>query len=184
MEDTTASLGIDKSVTVYHGSIYAFNKIDVRKGKPYKDFGQGFYVTYNRSHAVNLALRNKKLEQKFGRNCSAYLYTFEMSLLNINRFKVKHFLEADIEWLRFVITNRKSKGSSHNHDIVIGPTADDDTMVVINAYLDELYGEVDSVDAMKTLLKFIKPDVLPKQVYFATDESTSILTLKGAAQTL
>ena len=27
---------------LYHGSIYEFDKIDVNRGKMYKDFGKGF----------------------------------------------------------------------------------------------------------------------------------------------
>ena len=29
---------------LYHGSIYKFDKIDVNRGKMYKDFGKGFYA--------------------------------------------------------------------------------------------------------------------------------------------
>ena len=172
------------TATVFHGSTHLFDAIDVKMGKPYKDFGRGFYVTYKRSHAANLALRNKKLEQKYNRDCNAYLYTFEMSLEHIDNFNLMNFREASPDWLKFVLANRKSKHCAHNYDIVMGPTANDDTMTVLNAYLDGLYGEVDSDEALQILMKFIMPDVLPRQAFFATTKSVSILTRKGDVEIL
>ena len=31
-------------ITLYHGTTHDFTVIDVQKGKPFKDFGQGFYL--------------------------------------------------------------------------------------------------------------------------------------------
>jgi len=42
-------------VLVYHGTTSLFDDIEVSKGKPYKDFGKGFYVTRTYSHAESLA---------------------------------------------------------------------------------------------------------------------------------
>ena len=184
MKSFTGILSRLSAVTVYHGSTSLFDVIDVKMVKPYKDFGRGFYVTLKQSHAVNLAIRNKKLEQKYNRDCNAYLYTFEMSLEHIDCFNLMNFQEASPDWLKFVLANRKSKQCAHNYDIVMGPTANDDTMAVINAYLDGLYGEVGSDEALQILLKFIKPDVLPRQVFFATPESVSTLTRKGDVEIL
>ena len=50
-------------ITLYHGSTYDFVDIDLSKGKPFKDFGIGFYATENKDHAMRLALRNKKIEE-------------------------------------------------------------------------------------------------------------------------
>ena len=96
-------------ITVYHGTTYLFNEIDVAKGKPYKDFGRGFYVTENPNHAKNLALRNRKIEaEHYNRNVDAYLYTFEFDLMSAkNEFDVKEYKEADIIWMKFVLANRK-----------------------------------------------------------------------------
>ena len=37
---------------VYHGTTSLFDVIDVSLGKPYKDFGRGFYVTKSKDHAT------------------------------------------------------------------------------------------------------------------------------------
>ena len=172
-------------IIVYHGSVSLFDRIEVKKGKPYKDFGKGFYVTKNRSHAANLAQRNKLIEIKRGRrDIQAYLYTFELDETGAKDFKLKEFRDASLEWLQFVISNRRVRERTHDYDIVMGPTANDDTMSVINAYLDELFGDIGSMSALETLLKRIKPDVLPYQVYFACDEATELLTQRGEVEIL
>ena len=173
------------TIVVYHGSISPIEKIDVAKGKPYKDFGRGFYVTKSKTHASNLALRNKRIEiERFGRPCEAYLHTYEMDMLKLTGFNVKEFPDADLEWIQFVLANRKVRDRTHDYDAIIGPTANDDTMVVINAYLDGLYGEVDSESALNMLLKNIEAENLPVQIYFSKNESTALLIQKGQVEKL
>ena len=72
---------------VYHGSTTLFDAIDVNKGKPYKDFGRGFYVTENPNHAKNLALRNKKIEaERYNRNVNAYLRKYILRINPLSNF--------------------------------------------------------------------------------------------------
>ena len=162
-----------------------FDAIDVTKGKPYKDFGRGFYVTESRRHSSNLALRNKRIEiERYGRKCEAYLYTYELNISRLSGFNVKEFNDADLEWVQFVLANRKVRNRTHDYDAVIGPTANDDTMVVINAYLDEIYGKLGSDNALNTLLKNIEAENLPKQICFSTNESAGLLIPKGQVEKL
>jgi len=173
----------NQTTTVYHGTTSLFDNIEVSMGKPYKDFGKGFYVTRNYSHAASLAQRNKRLElERFKRKCEAYVYTYEMDLGMLSRFKVKEFMEADMEWMQFVLDNRKSRERAHEYDIVIGPTADDDTSTVLKAYFGGFYGDVGSEDAVLIALKMIEAEKLPPQVYFARNEATVILTQKGSVK--
>ena len=173
------------NITVYHGSTSLIDKIDVTKGKPYKDFGCGFYVTESRYHATNLALRNKRIEiERYGKSCEAYLYIYDMDTDKLSGFNVKKFLDADFEWAQFVLMNRKSRNHTHDFDVVIGPTANDDTMVVLNAYLDGLYGDIDSDNALRTLLKNIEAEKLPEQIFFSNNKATEILIQKGQVEKL
>lgn len=172
-------------LTVFHGTTSLIDKIDVTKGKPYKDFGRGFYVTESRNHASNLALRNKRIEfERYGNVCQAYLYKYYMDISKLSGFNLKIFPDADFEWLQFVINNRRTRERAHNYDVVIGPTANDDTMAVINAYLDALYGEIGGDDALKTLMKYIEPDKLPQQIYFSCNVAASVLIPKGLVEEL
>ena len=177
--------GTSLELTVYHGTTSFFKTIDVTKGKPYKDFGRGFYVTESKSHASNLALRNKRIEkERYGNLCEAYLYRYKIKMAKLSGFRIKEFPNADFEWLQFVISNRRVRDRTHNYDVVIGPTANDDTMVVINAYLDALYGEIDGEDALRTLLRNIKPDKLPRQIFFSRGEAADLLVREGQVEQL
>jgi len=171
----------NQTAIVYHGTISLFDNINVSMGKPYKDFGKGFYVTRTYSHAASLAERNKRLElERFRRRCEAYVYTYEMDLEMLSHFKVKEFTEADMEWMQFILDNRRTRERAHEYDIVIGPTADDDTSTVLKAYFGGFYGDVGSDDAVLIALKMIEAEKLPPQVYFAQNETTEILKQKGS----
>jgi hypothetical protein len=75
-------------IVVYHGSTSLIETIDVSKGKPYKDFGRGFYVTQDYTHAKNLAARNKRLElERYG-----FLHKFSSG------FNVKRGLKAFLQY--------------------------------------------------------------------------------------
>jgi hypothetical protein len=172
-------------VLVYHGSTSLLAQIDVKKGKPYKDFGRGFYVTKLKPHAEKIALRNRRIEEeRYTKHGEAYLHTYELDLSDLTIFRIKEFISADLEWLRFVLANRKSRERIHDYDVVIGPTANDDTMVVINAYLDGIYGKIGSDDALKALLKNIEAEKLPGQIFFSNQNAADLLVQKGQAVTL
>ena len=181
-ENQNSNPATKNKILVYHGTTSLFDTIDVSMGKPYKDFGKGFYVTRTYSHAANLAKRNKRLEQeRFGHKCEAYIYTYEIDLQMLKNFHVKDFVETDIEWMQFVLANRKSRERVHKYDILIGPTADDDTSTVLNAYFGGFYGDVGSDGAISTAIRMIEADKLPPQIYFASNKATAILTQKGQA---
>ena len=170
-----------KNIKVYHGSTYLFEVIDVSKGKPYKDFGRGFYVTENFNHAKTLAIRNKMIEtEQYNRDINAYVYTFEFDLISTKKnFNIKEFKDADLTWMEFVLANRKVRDRSHNYDVVSGPTADDDTSIVLKAYFGGLYGDIGSTSAIETALRLIEADKLPPQIYFSNNSATKFLTQKG-----
>ena len=171
----------DNMVVVYHGSTVAFDEIDVTRGKPYKDFGRGFYVTRVWSHAESLAVRNREFEiRRFGRSCSAYIHTF---LLDLDRamkeLKFFEFKKADVEWMRFVLANRDTRARAHDFQMIVGPTANDDTSAVLKAYFGGFYGDVGSTHAIETALRFIEGDNLPPQIYFADNRVRDFLRRDG-----
>jgi hypothetical protein len=93
-------------ITLYHGSIYEFDKIDVNKGKSFKDFGIGFYTSRDENHAMRLALRNKQIEdRRFNKYhkkkfTTPWLYTYEIDLCELDKLGVKEFKKADREWVK------------------------------------------------------------------------------------
>jgi hypothetical protein len=173
---------LSEVITLYHGSTANFDKIDIKVGRPYKDFGQGFYCTENRSHAVSIAVRNYYIElskMKTHNNravtLNKWLYTYEFLRSKLSSLSVKVFDEADKDWLQFVSENRRSVVPIHNFDIVIGPTANDRTNAAIQLYFSGGYGKVGTDRAMEILLEVLMPDNLPPQTFFATERAVSLL---------
>ncbi|MDR1481763.1 MAG: DUF3990 domain-containing protein [Synergistaceae bacterium] len=73
---------MSQTIKLYHGSIHDFNEIDLSRGKPFKDFGRGFYTTRNRDHAVGIAYRNREIllsrlqEAGIKSDVKRWLYTY------------------------------------------------------------------------------------------------------------
>lgn len=157
---------------LYHGSINDFSEIDVNKGKGYKDFGRGFYATAEQWHAEAIAKKSIKIalqrNARLGINteCTAYRYNFDFNA-NYNNLNVKIFTAADIEWVKFIVFNRKNRYTMHNYDIVIGPTADERTTDIIDNYRNSLNSDEDYYD----LLRDLKPEIYPKQYFFASSRA-------------
>ena len=106
-------------LTLYHGTTHDFTAIDVRKGKPFKDFGQGFYLAESYERTRNIAIRNSMIEESRLRvigdetELPVFVYVYEFDLLEMNRLNVKRFDAADREWLRFIIANRMNRTRQH-----------------------------------------------------------------------
>ncbi len=83
---------------------------------------------------------------------------------------VKVVETKDLEWLHFVLMCREKGGMPHDYDIVIGPTADDDTALCLKAYWDGLYGKVGSDAAKKILLNNLETENLGIQYYIGKQE--------------
>lgn len=172
--------------TLYHGTTEKFDIIDASQGKGYKDFGRGFYATARKEHAEAIARRNKKIKidrqnKIVKRNPNyrkeifeAYRYNLEFSE-NIEGLKVKVFKNADIEWVKFILMNRQSEFTCHEYDIVIGPTADEETTAIINSYEAALIKNNYSEAILKQLIAELKPEKLPKQYFFANKKATDTL---------
>lgn len=172
-------------ITLYHGTTYDFSDIDFRRGKPYKDFGQGFYATENRESAVDMALRNRDIEKRrlqrrgVTKEITPWVYTYELDEQELEKLSVKRFYKADKEWVLFVTENRTQSPHRHCYDIVIGPTANDRTNPTIQTYLNEGYGEVGSARAIEILIELLEPYNLPHQYFFGTQDAVNLLKLKG-----
>ena len=174
-------------ITLYHGTIYEFKKIDVTSGKWNKDFGRGFYASRDFHHAERLATRNRFIEEErfalhgVTKTVTPWLYTYEFDLDNLVTLNVKEFVAAEREWMRFVVLNResKSKKQEHEYDIVIGPTANDNTRAAIQTIVPITKGQVMSDRAIDALIALIEADNLPGQFFFGTQRAADLLRLTG-----
>lgn len=165
---------------LYHGTIFEIKKIDVTQGRGRKDFGKGFYIATAKSQAVGMmhkkyheALRRSR--NKSDANVQEHLYEIILDEEYIKTLNVKIFENADAEWLDFILLCREDGGTPHNYDVVIGPTADDDTMFCLRAYWDGLYGEVGSSEAKKILLGNLEPENLGIQYFVGKQDIADTL---------
>ena len=175
------------TITLYHGTIYEFDNIDVTEGKGNKDFGRGFYTSRDIHHAERLAVRNKRIEDErnalrgVNKQVTSWLYTYTFDVDDLAPLCVKEFSAADREWMRFVALNRenKSKNQLHEYDIVIGPTAIDNTRAAIQTVIPLSGGQVLSDKAVDALIALIEPDNLPWQFFFGTKRAADLLRFNG-----
>lgn len=62
--------------------------------------------------------------------------------------------------------------------IVIGPTADENTVTIINAYKEELLATNYAEDVLDSLINELEPENLPKQYFFGTSAAIEKLRFK------
>lgn len=142
-----------------------FDRIELSKCLPYKDFGKGFYLTTIRRQAMERAINKCNLEGAGTPTVLTYLFDEN----ELNKLNIKRFDSTNEDWARFIIENRnRQKSKKHNFDVVIGPVADDG--VIASVFLYETH-----VIDMKTLierLKFAQPNI---QYAFCTEKAIALL---------
>jgi len=150
---------------LYHGSYTAINVIDLKKSKPYKDFGRAFYLTKYYEQAKFWADRLGAEHKKEGIITE---FEFDDYAYEDENLKVLKFEEYSEQWLDFIIFNRSKQNPIHEFDIVEGPVADDAVTQQIYIYLEGKITKAAFLDE----LKFHKPT---HQIAFCTLESLQML---------
>lgn len=154
-------------MTLYHGSSVEVKEPRLLKIQRELDFGNGFYTTSDIEQAKRWASRTaKRLKQE-----KAYVSVYEISDDVMKSLNILKFAKSDVEWLRFVVKNRKGQIIENNYDIIIGSVADDQTAPVIDLFLDGMY---DEEEAIKRLL----PQKLKDQYVFKTEKAIKSLCFK------
>ncbi len=87
---------------LYHGSNMRVEKPDLQRSKPFKDFGQGFYLSDNYKQAEDLAI--VKVEQMRRGEAIVNEFDFDESVLSSGELSVKIFDDYSEECFR----NRKA----------------------------------------------------------------------------
>ncbi|MDR0858904.1 MAG: DUF3990 domain-containing protein [Oscillospiraceae bacterium] len=165
---------------LYHGTCETFSSIDLSKSAAKKDFGRGFYTTNDIEQARKFArLKAVRADRLLG-----YVYTFGFT--DNNDLKIRAFQSANEEWFDYVLWNRgfgQYASSSENNpaDIVIGPVADDAVGVVLNNFIDGVYGDLASPEAKATAVRLLLTQKLHNQVFFGTEAAINCLTITGVS---
>lgn len=125
-------------------------------------------------------MMNKKAREslrKSKNNVIKRIYTFKTNQKALDELNVKVFETADIEWLDFIIMCRKCRETPHNYDVVIGPIADDNTSYCLNAYMEGMYGNPNTIQAKRTLMYNLEVENLGTQVFIGTKKGLSLINL-------
>ena len=176
MKNLTLSWGNDK-INLYHGSGYVIENPDLTRGRGYKDFGKGFYLTSEKEQSEKFISNLFKKKDKRVINCinkHINIYSFQKNGLNILEFS-----EPNIEWFDTIINSRKNENNSLNYDVIIGPVADDDTTATINLFLVGAYGPTDNIDSKMITINLLKSQNLKNQYCFKSEYSLECLTFEG-----
>lgn len=168
---------------LYHGTISEIFHVDVTQGHGRKDFGKGFYMAVSKTQAIGMM--HKKYREAVRRNRNnlsntyrEYLYQIRIDTTFAKSLHMLYFQTADENWLNFVLMCREQNGIPHNYDFVVGPTADDDTLLCLKSYWDGLYGKIGSHDAKRILLKNLEPENLGIQYYVGKQDIADRLILE------
>ena len=139
---------------LYHGSYSNFDKIELSKGRKFKDFGQGFYTTKIESQARQWA---KNMSARFGSE-SGFVSVFDC---DENLFKNYNYLKFDKpteKWAYFIMNNRNSEFSDfksqinnqrNQFDIVEGPVANDNIAVVLDQFMMNMKSGTALIEALE-----------------------------------
>lgn len=155
---------------LYHGTVSEIQQVNVNLGRERKDFGRGFYMAVSKSQAVGMMHKKYReaVRRSRGKQENAFsekLYEITLNEKIISGLGIKVFDTADLQWLDFVLMCREKGGMPHNYDMVVGPTADDDTALCLKAYWDGLYGKVGSNAAKTILLNNLETENLGVQYF-------------------
>ena len=154
---------------LYHGSNVEVKKpkiLNVRRGL---DFGAGFYATSDLQQAQRWAKLTTNRRRTGAPTVSAYDFDYKNASQEI---KVIAFDKPNKDWLEFVSANRTCQYTGEKFDLVIGPVANDKTILTINDYIS---GAISS----ETALILLEPTKLSDQYAFLTHKALSFLRCEG-----
>ncbi len=154
---------------LYHGSNMSIGKIDLKRGRRGKDFGQGFYLSADQNQAQMMAERTVDREERGEATLTTYQFD-ENILSKPSDLKVKVFEGYSKEWAEFIMMNRRNKSEEpmHDYDIVYGPIADDKVGLQISRYQLQYI----PMEELIRQLSFIRPTF---QFFFGTERAIKLL---------
>lgn len=152
---------------LYHGSNVEVKEPILLKVQRELDFGKGFYTTSDMEQAARWAERTAKRRGE----SNAFVTVYEVNEDELKNIRLLSFDSPNVEWLNFVVKNRKGEYIAGDWDIISGPVADDQTAQVIDLYLDGLYDEEEAIRRFLT-------QKLKDQYTFKTLEAINLLKYK------
>lgn len=152
---------------LYHGTNVEFDRIDLTRSKPNKDFGQGFYLSDDINQAQEMA-QTKVDQLEIG---NPIVMSYDVDETKMNSLRLLRFDTYSEEWAKFILLNRNNpnREPAHDYDIVIGSIANDRVGVQLWKY------ETHNID-LPTLvrnLRYMKGVTI--QYFFGTENAIKLL---------
>lgn len=163
---------------LYHGSNVAIDEVNLEKCRPFKDFGQGFYLTTLLDQARAMARRTTERAGEGEPTVTSFFLPDDWEARGLRTLR---FVGPTQEWALFVTNNRNRRfadvsdslcNRDNKYDIVAGPVADDRIVASFQLYLDEFI----SLDELVERLRYRK---LSDQYSFHTARGIALLERRG-----
>ena len=164
---------------LYHGSNTDVKEINLAMCRPYKDFGQGFYLTSIKKQAEKMAERVARI---YGGSPILNTYEIDDSFMQREDLNIRDFgVETSEEWARFVRNNRNKRFADFanpecnldkKYDIVIGPIADDNMTLLFRHYENGMI-------TFENMLRGVIYKETTNQYSFHTEKAVSLLRKAG-----
>ena len=95
------------------------------------------------------------------------------------------FNTTNEDWLNCVVGFRSKRFRNlaepyKEYDVLVGKIADENTTMVINAYIVGAYGAVGSENAVHTAINNLYPELLRNQITFKSRQSLERITFQGS----
>lgn len=154
---------------LYHGSTVLVENPEIRTGAVYLDFGVGFYTTTSFEQAQRWARIKMRREQ----SSTGYVSVYDLDLTAASQdISIQKFDTADMEWLQFVVRNRRGLPFENALDLHVGPVADDNVYQSIRFFETGIFSAEETVKRLKT-------EVLHDQWTFHTARALSYCRFTG-----
>lgn len=152
---------------LYHGSNVEVKAPSLSYSRSSLDFGKGFYTTTDFIQAEKWAKRVVHMRKTGQPIVSVYETDNELW----NKLFVRHFEQADKDWLQMVVCYRTQQHMDFDYDVIGGPVANDRTVDVINQFIAGSFPE-------HIALELLLPMKLKDQWVFKTDKALSAIHWK------
>ena len=118
---------------VYHGGTDIITQPMVRLGRDKLDFGKGYYVTDILEQAETWSRRVADYRKR-----SPIVCKYELDLEVIKEiFRYKKFDGYNLEWLKFIVENRRGGAAWKDYDLIEGGVADDRVVDTVELFMGD-----------------------------------------------
>jgi hypothetical protein len=159
------------SMLLYHGSNLEVARPQLVEQTRGLDFGGGFYLTAREEQANDFAERVMN-RRKMG-TATVNVYEFDEASSK-QSLDIAYFPEPNADWLAFVRDNRLKTYAGKQYDLIIGPVANDNVFLTVQAVVIGQF-------TVEAALVALKPYKLFDQYCFATQKALSMLKFVKAA---